>query len=47
MLSKREQIKAKKITDVLISSETTKAQEFLFEGVMIVLRLSIGMRMMK
>jgi hypothetical protein len=32
MLSKREQIKSKKITDVLISSETTEAQGFLFEG---------------
>jgi hypothetical protein len=32
MLSKREQIKSKKITDMLISSEITEAQEFLFEG---------------
>jgi hypothetical protein len=32
MMSKREKIKSKKITDVLISSETTEAQGFLFEG---------------
>lgn len=32
LLSKREQIKSKKITDVLISSETTEAQGFLYEG---------------
>jgi hypothetical protein len=32
MLSKREQIKSKKITDMLISSETTEAPGFLFDG---------------
>jgi hypothetical protein len=32
MISKRKKIKSKKITDVLISSETIKAQGFLFEG---------------
>jgi hypothetical protein len=32
MMSKRERIKLKKIDDVLISSETTEAQEFLFES---------------
>jgi hypothetical protein len=32
MMSKREKMKSKKITDVLISSETTEAQEFLFDG---------------
>jgi hypothetical protein len=32
MLSKREHIKSKKITDVLISSDTTEAQGYLFEG---------------
>jgi hypothetical protein len=31
MMNKREKIKSKQITDVLISSETTKAQGFLFE----------------
>jgi hypothetical protein len=31
-MSKREKIKSKKINDVLISSEITKAQGFLFEG---------------
>jgi hypothetical protein len=31
MLSKREHIKSK-ITDVIISSDTTEAQGFLFEG---------------
>jgi hypothetical protein len=31
MMSKRERIKLKKIDDVLISSETTEAQGFLFE----------------
>jgi hypothetical protein len=32
MMNKREKIKSKKITDVLISRETTEAQGFLFEG---------------
>jgi hypothetical protein len=32
MMSKRERIKLKKIDDGLISSETTEAQGFLFEG---------------
>ncbi|TVU27456.1 hypothetical protein EJB05_30067 [Eragrostis curvula] len=32
LMSKREQIKSKKITDVLTSNETTEAQGFLFEG---------------
>jgi hypothetical protein len=32
MMSKREKIRSKKITNVLISSETTEAQGFLFEG---------------
>jgi hypothetical protein len=32
MMNKRENIKSKKITDVLISNETTEAQGFLFEG---------------
>jgi hypothetical protein len=32
MMSKRERIKLKKIDDMLISSETTEAQGFLFEG---------------
>jgi hypothetical protein len=32
MMIKREKIKPKKITDVLISIETTEAQGFLFEG---------------
>jgi hypothetical protein len=32
MMSNRERIKLKKIDDVLISSETTDAQGFLFEG---------------
>jgi hypothetical protein len=32
MMSKREKMKSKKITDVLISSETTEAQGFLFDG---------------
>jgi hypothetical protein len=32
MMRKREKIKSKKIIDVLISSETTEAQGFLFEG---------------
>jgi hypothetical protein len=32
MMIKREKIKSKKITDVLISIETTEAQGFLFEG---------------
>jgi hypothetical protein len=32
MLSKREHIKSKNITSVLISSDTTEAQGFLFEG---------------
>jgi hypothetical protein len=32
MMNKRERIKLKKIDDVLISSETTEAQGFLFEG---------------
>jgi hypothetical protein len=32
MLSKREHIKSMKITDVLISSDTTETQGFLFEG---------------
>ena len=32
MLNKREKIKSKKITDVLLSSDTTEAQGFLQEG---------------
>ena len=32
LLNKREKIKSKKITDVLLSSETTEAQGFLQEG---------------
>jgi hypothetical protein len=32
MMNKREKIKSKKITDVLISNETTETQGFLFEG---------------
>jgi hypothetical protein len=32
MMNKRKNIKSKKITDVLISNETTEAQGFLFEG---------------
>jgi hypothetical protein len=32
MMNKGENIKSKKIIDVLISSETTEAQEILFEG---------------
>jgi hypothetical protein len=32
MMNKREKIKSKKITDVLMSNETTEAQGFLFEG---------------
>jgi hypothetical protein len=32
MMIKRENIKSKKITDVLISSETIEAQGFLFDG---------------
>jgi hypothetical protein len=32
MINKREKIKSKKITDVLISNETIEAQGFLFEG---------------
>jgi hypothetical protein len=32
MMNKKKNIKSKKITDVLISSKTTQAQGFLFEG---------------
>ncbi|KAG2570697.1 hypothetical protein PVAP13_7KG038718 [Panicum virgatum] len=32
MLNKREKIKSKKITDVLLSSDTTEAQDFLQKG---------------
>jgi hypothetical protein len=32
MMNKKEKIKSTKITNVLISSETTEAQGFLFEG---------------
>ncbi|TVU50507.1 hypothetical protein EJB05_01880 [Eragrostis curvula] len=32
LMSKREKIKSKKISDVLVSNETTEAQGFLFEG---------------
>jgi hypothetical protein len=53
MMSKREKIKSKKITDVLISSETSslvkllKLKDFYLRVVMIVQSLSIGIRMMK
>jgi hypothetical protein len=47
MMDKREKIKSKQITDVLISNETTEAQGFLFEDGDECASLSIGMRMMK